>query len=63
MVTHALIDCILYVRHDSYGDPDFADTFTLSGISEAENTSSSLPKPLDISGQLFSSIPSQYLHF
>jgi hypothetical protein len=29
MVTHALIDCILYVRHDSYGDPDFADTFTL----------------------------------
>jgi len=26
MVTHALIDCILYVCHGSYGDPDFADT-------------------------------------
>jgi hypothetical protein len=37
------------------------DYFTLSSTWEAENTSSSLPKPLDISGQLFSSIPSQYL--
>jgi hypothetical protein len=37
------------------------DIFTLPGTSEAENTSSSLPKPLDILCQLFSSIPSHYL--
>jgi hypothetical protein len=34
--------------------------FTLSGTSEADNTSSCLPKPLDISGQLFCRIASQY---
>jgi hypothetical protein len=43
------------------GENPAIDAFTLSGTSEAENTSSSLPKPLDISGQLFSSIPSQYI--
>ena len=45
------------------GRGEMIDYFTLSGISEAENTSSSLPEPLDISGQPFSSIPSQHLHF
>jgi hypothetical protein len=46
---------------NGFGRGEMFDAFTLSGTSEAENTSSSLPKPLDISGQLFSSSPSQYL--